>query len=199
MIKLRHLFITNAVMCTLAMSSVWAADTPSNAGPDAETLKKQWGELLQDAEISKIKPASIPGLWEVDAGSHIFYATEKGDKLVFGDILALDPKAGYVNQTEESRQAIRLQILKDLDKNDMITFAAKDSKHNIYVFTDPDCGYCRKFHEERDAILNGGITINYLAMPRTPKGTPSYNKSVAIWCAKDRQQALTEAKEDKFK
>lgn len=199
MMNLPKLFITKGLMCCVfAFSQVWAADaTPSTSGPDIAKLKKEWTELLQGAEISKVQPAPIEGLWEVDTGSHIFYANQQGDKLIFGDILALKAD-GYVNLTEESRKALRLTILKDLDKNDMITFKAKKPKHEIYVFTDPDCGYCRKFHEERETLSEGGITIHYLAMPRTPKGTPSYNKSVSIWCAADRQQALTEAKNDKF-
>ena len=190
MITLRHLFVASAFSALVA---------PAWGAPDKDTLQKQWKELLGDNKIESIQAGPIDGLYEVDSGSQLFYTNEKGDKLIFGDILALNAKTGFDNLTEERREQMRVQLLKSLDKNDMITFAAKEPKHSIYVFTDPDCGYCRKFHEQREALLDGGITINYLAMPRTPEGTPSYNKSVAIWCAKDRKEALTLAKEDKFK
>jgi thiol:disulfide interchange protein DsbC len=190
---IRHPFIATAMTSLLLISSAWAA------APDAATLEKQWAELLAGAKIENIQASPIDGLWEVDAGAHIFYANEKGDKLIFGDVLALNDKEGYTNLTEESRKKIRLEILKGLDKKDMIIYAAEKPKHNVYVFTDADCGYCRKFHEERATLNKAGITINYLAMPRTPQGTPSYNKAVAIWCATDRNKALDEAKDNKFK
>jgi thiol:disulfide interchange protein DsbC len=170
-----------------------------NAAPTVEALEKNWGELLADNPITAVESAPIDGLWEVDAGAQVFYANEKGDKLIFGDILSLDPKMGYVNLTEKRRMGTRMNAIRSLNPEDMITYAAKKPKHDIYVFTDPDCGYCRKFHKERDELLENGISIHYLAMPRTPPGSPSYNKSVSIWCAADRQKALTEAKRDTFK
>lgn len=169
------------------------------AAPTAKTLEKNWSEVLSGSKINHIEASPIDGLWEVDAGAHVFYSNEKGDKLIFGDILSLDPKEGYVNLTEERRMGTRMDAIKALNPKDMISYNAKNSKHDIYVFTDPDCGYCRKFHNERADLLKAGISIHYLAMPRTPPGSPSYNKSVAIWCAPDRQKALTDAKKDAFK
>jgi thiol:disulfide interchange protein DsbC len=42
-----------------------------------------------------------------------------------------------------------------------------------------------------------GIRIRYLFMPRAGKGSESYKKAVNVWCAKDRQQAMTDAKAGK--
>lgn len=191
MIKFPHFLFLSLFVSQISIAA--------STGPDAKTLQSKWSELLTDTEINSVEPGPIPGLWEVDAGVHVFYTTDKGDKLILGDILTLDPKAGYVNLTEDRRKEARVQAIKKLDTKDMINFTAKNSKHDMYVFTDPDCGYCRKLHSERQALLDNGISLHYLAMPRTPPGTPSYNKSVAIWCASDRNKALTEAKDDTFK
>ncbi|NOT84829.1 MAG: DsbC family protein, partial [Methylococcaceae bacterium] len=67
----------------------------------------------------------------------------------------------------------------------------------VYVFTDIDCGYCRKLHSEIDQYLAAGISVRYLFFPRAGKGSDSYNKAVSVWCAKDRAKALTLAKQDK--
>lgn len=64
----------------------------------------------------------------------------------------------------------------------------------MYVFTDIDCGYCRKLHSEMDQYLNEGIEVRYLFFPRAGLDSDSYNKAVAVWCAKDRNAALTKAK-----
>lgn len=184
------LFISN-VSC--------AAENAGEAkGPNVEDLTSHWKVVLDGTPITAVKPSAMDGLWEVQAGGHVFYTNQSGDKLIIGDMLMM--RDGQpVNLTEEERQGERAALLKTLNPKDFITFAAKDPKHTIYVFTDADCGYCRKFHEQRQELMDNGITINYLAMPRTPEGTPSYNKAVSIWCAKDRQAAMTEAKEDKLK
>jgi thiol:disulfide interchange protein DsbC len=62
------------------------------------------------------------------------------------------------------------------------------------VFTDIDCGYCRKLHSEIDQYMAEGITINYLFFPRAGKPSESYDKAVSVWCASDRKAALTAAK-----
>jgi thiol:disulfide interchange protein DsbC len=76
----------------------------------------------------------------------------------------------------------------------MIVFKPKATQHVIYVFTDIDCGYCRKLHSEIDQYLKLGIEVRYLFFPRAGKDSDSYFKAVTVWCAKDRNAALTKAK-----
>ena len=81
-----------------------------------------------------------------------------------------------------------------VEKKDMIIFEAKEKKHHISVFTDIDCTYCRKLHRELDRYLDEGIEVRYLMFPRAGKDSESYKKAIAVWCAKDRNKALTLAK-----
>ena len=78
----------------------------------------------------------------------------------------------------------------------MITFSSheKPSKAEVYVYTDIDCGYCRKFHLEVARINQAGITVNYLSFPRKGIKSSSYEKAVSVWCSVDRKAALTNAK-----
>ena len=78
-----------------------------------------------------------------------------------------------------------------MSSTDFITFAAKNTKHIITVFTDVDCGYCRKFHSEIDEYNNIGITVNYVAFPRSGPESPSYNKIVGAWCSSNPKEILT--------
>ena len=66
----------------------------------------------------------------------------------------------------------------------------------VSVFTDIDCGYCRKLHSEMDQYLAQGITVRYLFFPRAGKGSDSYKKAISVWCATDRNKALTAAKKN---
>jgi len=76
----------------------------------------------------------------------------------------------------------------------MLIFAPKDYKYTVTVFTDIDCGYCRKLHAEIDQYNAKGIRVRYLMFPRAGVGSPSYQKAVNVWCADDRNQALTRSK-----
>jgi thiol:disulfide interchange protein DsbC len=65
------------------------------------------------------------------------------------------------------------------------------------VFTDIDCGYCRKLHNEMAKYNAEGITVRYMPYPRSGLNTPSYYKAVSVWCSDDRRDALTRAKAGK--
>ena len=71
------------------------------------------------------------------------------------------------------------------------------TKATITVFTDIDCGYCRKLHQDVPELNRLGVAVRYLAFPRAGIGSDSYDKAVSVWCADDQQKALTKAKAGK--
>ena len=78
----------------------------------------------------------------------------------------------------------------------MIIFSPANPKMTVTVFTDVDCGYCRKFHSQIAEYNKAGIRVRYMSYPRTGPGTSSWAKSESVWCAADRKDALTRAKRD---
>ena len=84
-----------------------------------------------------------------------------------------------------------------MDKKDLITFEPKELIHNVFVFTDVDCGYCRQFHNQIDAYLELGIRVNYLAYPRAGVGSESFRKISSAWCDDDPNYSLTLLKQGK--
>jgi thiol:disulfide interchange protein DsbC len=100
------------------------------------------------------------------------------------------------NLTESARAEARLALLGSVDPETMIVFSPKDRPvvHTITMFTDIDCGYCRQFHREIDQVTALGIEVHYLSYPRTGPDTESWSKAEKVWCAPDRNSALTDAK-----
>jgi thiol:disulfide interchange protein DsbC len=98
--------------------------------------------------------------------------------------------------TEEKLGGARKLALEKLGTDKMIIFKPKIHTYTVSIFTDIDCSYCRKLHSELDSYLAEGIQVQYLFYPRAGKGSESYNKAVSVWCAKDRNAALTAAKKD---
>jgi thiol:disulfide interchange protein DsbC len=48
-----------------------------------------------------------------------------------------------------------------------------------------------------DQYLSEGIEVRYMMYPRAGAGSESYRKAVAVWCAEDRNAAMTDAKNGK--
>ncbi|MEQ1530506.1 MAG: DsbC family protein, partial [Methylococcales bacterium] len=142
-------------------------------------------------KIDTIKPSEIKGLFEVAVGANIFYVSEDGKYLLQGRLVDV---AARKDLTEEKLSAGRKLSLAKLSEDKMIVFKPKISKYKVTVFTDIDCGYCRKLHSEIDTYLAQGITIHYVFFPRAGKPSESYDKAVSVWCADDRKAALTAAK-----
>ncbi|KOR28309.1 thiol:disulfide interchange protein DsbC, partial [Achromatium sp. WMS2] len=101
------------------------------------------------------------------------------------------------NITEGKISKAKKAMLDSLPESEMIVFSPKNPKHTITVFTDVECGYCRKLHQEIASFMQEGIKVRYLLFPRAGLNSSSYEQSVSIWCAADRNQALTDAKAGK--
>lgn len=123
--------------------------------------------------------------------SLILYVHKDGKYVIKGDLLNLENQA---NLTEERRKQARLTVIDALGENTMIVFAPQKTTHTITVFTDVDCGYCRKLHQETNELNGHGVKVRYLAFPRAGLASPTYEKMVSVWCAQDRREAITEAK-----
>ena len=180
MTKIKQIFMFSAALFSASVSYA-----------DEATVKKALNEFMPGTHIESIKAAEIKGLYEVVAGGNIFYASEDGRYLLQGQLYdAVEKK----NITEDKLANVRKTALEKVGEKNMIVFKPKTSKHMVSIFTDIDCGYCRKLHSEIDQYLAQGITVRYLFFPRAGKGSDSYKKAVSVWCAADQQKALTTAK-----
>lgn len=168
------------------------ANPPSPAIPTAIT--QQLNQLLPGITPDHIEETPLAGLYEVMIGSEVVYLSANGRFLIKGELLDLQQKQ---NLTENRLNQLHSKTLAQVKEEDMIVFAPDDYQHTITVFTDIDCGYCRKLHNEMAGFAAQKIRVRYLLYPRTGLDSPSYDKAVSVWCAQDRKQALTQAKQDK--
>lgn len=148
-------------------------------------------KIMPGIHLDSIKASPVPGLYEVMVGSNILYVSDDGNYLLQGSLVDIPNQK---NLTEAQQAVSRLAALDKIGVNRMIVFKPKIQSHFIHVFTDIDCGYCRKLHSEIDQYLKEGIEVRYLFFPRAGEGSDSYFKAVSVWCAKNRNEALTKAK-----
>jgi thiol:disulfide interchange protein DsbC len=146
---------------------------------------------LPGAQPGDVATSPIPGLYEVTMGGLIAYVSADGKFLLSGNVYDLDTQ---VNLTAARRNSARAKALAAVSESNMIVFGPANAKMTVTVFTDIDCGYCRKFHNQIAEVNKAGVRVRYLLYPRTGPATESWAKSEQVWCAADRRDALTRAK-----
>ncbi|WP_339339483.1 DsbC family protein [uncultured Oceanicoccus sp.] len=194
---------TVALGCLLfALSSLSIAQNQSSGAAETvsaeiqQAIRKSFKASRPSLTLQSINSSAIEGLYEVQiANGPVLYSTPDGKHFVLGDLFATT-SGGFINLAEQARESGRTELMATVSVDDMIIFAPKDqpSKAEIVVFTDVDCFYCQKFHQEIPDLNRLGIEVRYLAYPRAGIGSDSYKKIASAWCADDRQAAMTKLK-----
>jgi len=174
----------------ICLTSLATTAALADRAADEAAVRKALGNIKPDI----IAPAPIAGLYEVVVGPHVVYVSADGRYMLQGELIDVQSRKSLTEPRR--REAIRA-LLDSVSEDDMIIFKPEKVKHVVTVFTDIDCGYCRKLHSEMDKYLAEGIEIRYMMFPRAGVGSESYKKAVAVWCSDDRNAALTSAKNGK--
>lgn len=156
-------------------------------------IRSKLKTLMPELPIDSISPTPVQGLYQIKSDANIIYITDDGKYIIQGDMYDVQKEENVVNLTEVNRQEGIKKLLDEIDTSTLITYPAKNETTYITVVTDIDCTYCRALHKEVTALNQAGITVRYLAFPRTPKGTSSYDKAISVWCADDRNAAYSSA------
>lgn len=144
--------------------------------------------------VDRVGPAPIDGFREVVVGGQVLYVSDDGRYLLQGALFDVEARQDL---SQAGLAEVRRELIAEVPQSDRIVFAPDDPKHTVTVFTDVECGYCRKLHEQIDEYNRQGIAIEYLAFPRMGPASPDFEEMVSVWCSDDRRQALTDAKSDK--
>ena len=183
--KLHYLLFAFAAIA----ASAQAADKPEDAN-----ARKALQGLIPQAKIDTVEAAPLPGYRQAIIDSHLIYVSDDGKYVLQGTL--------YDTQSKRDLTGSRLAVehkgkVDSVPLSKRIVFAPDKPKYKITVFTDIDCGYCRKLHSQIAEYNKRGIEVDYLFFPRSGLNSPSYDKAVSVWCAADRNAAFTSAKAGK--
>lgn len=173
-----------------------AATAGSSASTGESSIEKSVSELFPPgATITLQGQSPIEGLRLVVVNGMVFFADPEGRYFLNGDMVRVEDK---VSLSSLVLTKLRAEIMPTLNKDDAIIFKAKGkAKTVLNVFTDVECGYCRQFHKQISEYTSKGYEVRYYAWPRSGAAGPVYDEMVNVWCSKDKQAALTRAKEGK--
>ncbi len=156
-----------------------------------ELVEERIRALAPSAKSIAVSETRLNGILQVQIEGDIVYATDDGRYLLQGRVIDMDTREDL---TELAKADIRKELLDEIDVSSQIEFVPEKTEYDLTVFTDIDCGYCRKLHSQMSEYNDQGIAIHYMAFPRAGIGSASYDKFVSVWCADDQQEALTNAK-----
>jgi len=179
-------------MLTTALAAVLFSGTALAAGDAAaarERIREALAPLGPKVHADDIQPTPVDGLYSVVVGARVVYVSADGKYLFNGDLIDLGNRQSL---TERAERKLRLKRLNALGDDSMVVFEPKGKvEHEITVFTDIDCPYCRRLHAHMDGYLSRGIRVRYLSFPRAGIHSSSYDKLVWAWCADSPQKAIT--------
>lgn len=179
--------------------TVFAGPANVEFGPNvdqaqANNVLAKLNSQMPGISASRLENAPVPGFYQVLADGDVFYVSNDGNYMFVGDVYDVN-KSTRQSLTEDLRKQSRLAVINNIPESDMVVYTPKGNvEHTITVFTDIDCGYCRKFHQEMNDYLAKGIKVRYMAFPRAGIGSSSYNKVKTVWCSEDPNKAMDSAK-----
>ena len=163
-----------AVGIVAASSSVFA---------DEVAIRKNISERVPDfPKIDEVTKSVVPGLYELRVGTDILYTDENGNYLIEGQLIETKTRA---NLTEQRIAKLTAIDFKTLPLKDAMVWKQGTGERKLVVFADPNCGYCKKFEKDLQAVKD--VTVYTFLYPIL--GGDSPEKSKAIWCAKDNTKA----------
>jgi thiol:disulfide interchange protein DsbC len=162
-----------ALPLLVAAGAAWA---------QAETRIRGIIEERFGIKVEHIQKTPYFGLYEMKVGSRMLYTDENVTYLFAGSV--------FDGKTREDLTEARMEELsgikwKDLPLADAIRTVRGNGSRQVAVFADPNCGYCKRFEQQLQAMTD--VTIYTFLYPiLSPDST---DKSKAIWCSKDRSKA----------
>ncbi len=183
---------TGLLLTALSLVTLPAAAADDSA--ELEKVRATVSGLFSGIEADDIFASEIDGWYTVRKGAIIAYISGDGRYLLQGDLIDLQEKT---NLSEKERNNARAKMMEAVPDDQLIVFKPENVRHTVSVFTDIDCTFCRRLHNQIDEYMAEGIEVRYFLYPRSGPATESWSKAEHVWCASDRNAALTLAKQDK--
>lgn len=180
-------FIVAAVVALAGTFSLFAsADETSE-----KAIRKSLESLNLEIPVESISSSPFNGLYEVNLkGGRVLYASADGQFVMQGNLYQIQG-GKPVNLTEKVERLAISKTINGIPAAEMVVYPAiGETKSHITVFTDTTCPYCHKLHAEVPELNKRGIEVRYVAFPRQGLGSPGDEQLQAVWCSKDRRDAM---------
>ncbi len=154
-----------------------------NAFAQEDVIKKRFQErVVQGEKITSVKKTPFSGLYEVRIGNKIVYTDSKARYLVIGRIIDIETREDYTQNRIEEISKIRFS---DLPLDLAIKKVNGKGQRVVAVFSDPNCGYCKRL----ESMLKDVDNLTVYLFPLNILSDKSRVISRNAWCASNRAAA----------
>jgi thiol:disulfide interchange protein DsbC len=180
----------------ILLSSLILSSTMALANKD--DVVKSLTPFFKDISAENISSTNFKGVYEVINRNPIetFYVSENGRYLIQGDVIDLLTRSKMGGSDKVGK--LKKELLDSIPEQDKIIFKAANEKYSINVFTDVDCPFCKKLHQEMGKMNKLGITVKYLASPLASLHPKAQAQMEKIWCANDKVAAMDNYKKNRI-
>jgi thiol:disulfide interchange protein DsbC len=176
-----------ALLAVLATSTAYGEDTATavSSEQDYAALRARLHENVPELRIDAIRATPIAHLFAVVSGdSSVLYVDESGQYVLNGHLFEAKDK---FDLTDELLADIARIDPKQLPTADAFTEVRGNGRRQLYVFSDPDCPFCKKLESELPELHN--VTIHVFLYPLTSLHPNARTNAIAVWCSADRSKA----------
>ncbi|MDB3869274.1 DsbC family protein [Candidatus Thioglobus sp.] len=162
----------------------------SSAFATKDEVIQNLSRFFDGIDKNDITDSPFKGVYEVITYNPIdsMLISEDGQYLIQGDVVNI--KTRSLIQKSSKVKNLKLALINTIKDSDKIIYKAQNEKYQVHVFTDVDCPYCRKLHNNIGKMNDLGISVKYLASPLASLHPKAQAKMQKIWCADDRNQAM---------
>lgn len=153
------------------------------ASAQENIIRKRFQErVVQGENITSIKKTPYSGLYEVRVGNRIVYTDSKARYLFIGRIIDIETRQDYTEARIEEVSKIRFS---DLPLEKAIKKVHGKGQRVVAVFSDPNCGYCKRL----ESMLKGIDNLTVYVFPLNILSENSRTISKNVWCSANRTSA----------
>lgn len=172
----------------LASGSAWAEKA------SVESVMQNLKQRYPQTTFRSVSETQLPGVYEVAMGKNVAYVEESGRYFIFGHLFDMEtqkdltaekfPDQGQGQGQEEGMPKIDVS---KLPLADAIKKVKGKGERVLYVFSDPDCPYCKQL--ENNLVSVDNVTIYTFMFPIQSLHPQAKEKTIGVWCAKDKAKA----------
>ena len=180
----------NALLTCIALCSIALLAGESALADEQELaeVRATVSAMFEEIDAEHIQPSPVEGWYTIRKGAIVAYISGDGRYLLQGDMIDL---VSQTNLSESARNGARAKLMASVSEEEVITFSPENVRHTVSVFTDIDCTFCRRLHNQIDEYMAEGIAVRYFLYPRNGPTSASWATAEHVWCANDRNKALT--------
>lgn len=140
--------------------------------------------------VTSAKDAPFPGWLELEGGGKTFYLSMDGRYLMLGKVVDLGLQMGQVAPSSQPQASSKVDVSK-LPVDRALKFVNGNGKRVLYVFSDPDCPFCKQF--ESDIPKFEDTTVYLFPYPLQGLHPGARQKAASILCQRNPATAWRNA------